>query len=321
METWTWLHLNNKNQTQSEEIITSLNLNNFTGILVEGDPERVAAFAKRAVNKGIKVQYWFWTLINTEPELRDTHPEWFNISRSGKSSLTHPPYVEYYKWLCPSKLEVQDHILERIKSLCEIDAISGIHLDYVRYPDVILPEAIQPNYGLKQPSETPQFDFCYCETCREQYKKISGIDPLQLEDPSQDPAWLDYRYDSVTNLVTRISSQVHASGKKLSAAVFPHPETALKLVRQDWTKWDLDAIYPMMYYNFYYKTSSWITKIFKDLKEIYSYSIPVIPGIYIPDMNELQFQQTLEIIRNTSAAGTAFFDYNSLVRKKFLNCK
>lgn len=43
----------------------------------------------------------------------------------------------------------------------------------------------------------------------------------------------------------------HAHGKKITAAVFATPSLARQLVRQAWDKWPVDAVFPMLYHNFY----------------------------------------------------------------------
>ncbi|MCK4344362.1 MAG: hypothetical protein KAX05_03680 [Bacteroidales bacterium] len=78
---------------------------------------------------------------------------------------------------------------------------------------------------------------------------VYGI--LLLEDPPSYQSWFQFRYDSVTNLVNQLSVITKERGKKLTAAVFPSPSIAKKLVRQEWTKWNLDAVFPMMYHNYY----------------------------------------------------------------------
>ena len=235
--------------------------------------EVIGTFCKAAREKGVKTNVWLWVLNNNDQQIAQAYPNWFNRSRDGDSSLTHPPYVEYYKWLCPNKIEVQEYLLAKIDEICNIENLNGIHLDYIRYPDVILPEAIQPRYGLDQKSEEAQYDFCYCDTCRNLFRQISGKDPLNVQDPSRDEAWLEFRLQSVNNLVERIAELVNNRKKELSAAVFPHPEIAVKLVRQDWTSWSLDAVFPMIYYKFYKKDLKWISKIVNDLKKVYQQPI------------------------------------------------
>lgn len=317
MEKWTWLSL--KDNESIKEIINSLVTLQFTGVHVSGSLGLIKTFSQQASESGLKTNAWYWVLINNDNETGRAHPDWFNISRAGNSSLTHPPYVGYYKWLCPNKIEVQEYLLQSLEEICAIGSLYGIHLDYIRYPDVILPAAIQPKYGLVQNSEEPQFDFCYCNTCRELFIQNSGKDPLSLKNPEQDPDWLNFRLQSLNNLVKRIADLVQARRKALSAAVFPHPEIAINLVRQDWTSWPLDAVFPMIYYNFYNKDLHWIARIIKDLKDDYQYKIPVYPGIYLPDMQSPELKKVVDLLASLNLPGFSLFDFNALQKKSYLN--
>jgi len=113
--------------------------------------------------------------------------------------------------------------------------------------------------------EYPEADYCYCPRCVGDFKAATGIDILAMDDPSTCQEWKQFRYDVVTRLVARIAEAVHAKGKKVSAAVFPGPEAyALKLVRQEWNKWPIDAFFPMNYNDFYLEPASWVGKVTKD---------------------------------------------------------
>ncbi len=64
-----------------------------------------------------------------------------------------------------------------------MNGLGSYHLDYIRYPDVILPVALWPKYNLVQDKEYPEFDFCYCDVCRDEFKNASGVDPKAIADP------------------------------------------------------------------------------------------------------------------------------------------
>ena len=96
--------------------------------------------------------------------------------------------------------------------------VNGIHLDYIRLPDVFLPEALRLRYGLERDREVykPEFDFCYCDTCRKGFKKDHGIDPLVIEYGSRHwYEWVSWRADRITDFVTRF----HKSVKDYDATV------------------------------------------------------------------------------------------------------
>ena len=54
----------------------------------------------------------------------------------------------------------EDHVA--VAHIVEMNAVDGVHLDYVRHCDVILPRGLWERYDLVQDIEHPEFDFCYC---------------------------------------------------------------------------------------------------------------------------------------------------------------
>ena len=109
--------------------------------------ERILPIAHQA---GLEVHAWMWSMILDEPNMIENHPDWFSISREGKPSHTDPAYVGYYKFMCPCHPEVQEFVGNNVAALAKIEDLDGIHLDYIRQPDVILAEALQPKYDIVQ---------------------------------------------------------------------------------------------------------------------------------------------------------------------------
>ncbi|MDZ7822535.1 MAG: hypothetical protein U5N26_12435 [Candidatus Marinimicrobia bacterium] len=89
---------------------------------------------------------------------------------------------EHYRWLCPSRKETEEYLRNRVAELAEIRGLAGVHLDFIRYPDAILPYGLHESRGVFQDKVYPRWDFCYCEVCREAFRERTGIDPLELED-------------------------------------------------------------------------------------------------------------------------------------------
>ena len=64
---------------------------------------------------------------NGDAWVQENHPEWFTVSRNLESSLEHPPYVGYYKWVCPSRgpVRVGGH---RLRAPVERPHLGGIRV-------------------------------------------------------------------------------------------------------------------------------------------------------------------------------------------------
>ncbi len=302
---WTWARVRaDWDQARRIQFLDEVVAAGITGLLClnGGDREMLALAAKRDV----QVHAWRWTLCR--PALAEEHPEWFVVSRKGESTAEKPPYVHYYRFLCPSREDVVDYLVDDYAEIAGRDGVAGVHLDYVRYPDVILPKALWAKYDLVQTEELPEFDFCYCDVCRAAFHKQAGVDPLELPDPPADPAWRQYRYDTVTRMVNRIADAVRARSSVVTAAVFPTPTIARTLVRQDWTRWKVDAVMPMVYNHFYEKDVAWIEGAVREGAEALDGARPLYAGLYVSALKDDEsLAAAVNGARSGGAAGIALF--------------
>jgi uncharacterized lipoprotein YddW (UPF0748 family) len=219
---------------------------------------------------------------NNNPKIK---PEWYAVNGIGVSALDKPAYVSYYHFVCPNHEEFCQYLEEMYGGIADIPEVDGIHLDYIRYPDVILARGLWKKYGLVMDREYPQFDYCYCNKCVADFKAKTGIDIKSVEDPSRIEEWKQFRYDLITNLVNRLAKMVHSKNKQINAAVFPGPNSiAKKIVRQEWDKWNIDAFFPMNYNDFYLEGTKWIGEMCKESVTALNSTKPVYSGMFIcPD--------------------------------------
>ena len=268
--------------------------------------ERLIPLAHAA---GLQIHAWMWTMPCNNEEIINQHPDWYAVNGKGEPAHLKPAYVDYYKFLCPCHPEVQDFIQTRVEALGKIEDLDGIHLDYVRLPDVILAEGLQPKYNLVQDREFPEFDYSYSDNCREQFKAQSGIDPLELENPSSNEEWRQFRYDSVSNLVNnKLVPIARKYNKTISAAVFPNWEN----VRQQWHTWDLDAFLPMLYQGFYNEDIDWIGEETQKALERLNHSKPIYSGLFIPQLDKDSLPTALESAKKGGAKGFCLFDHGAM---------
>ncbi|MGQ7868019.1 family 10 glycosylhydrolase [Sunxiuqinia sp. sy24] len=303
---WVWENPNKKEtEAELQEKYERFYDAGIRGMFFESDSEMHFRIAKKA---GLETHRWMWTMNRGEKSLLEAHPEWYAISRTGESCATNPPYVNYYRWLCPSKPEVQDYLREQVENVLQKDYVDGIHLDYVRYCDVILPVDLWQNYDIVQQEELPEYDFCYCETCRSNYKEMHGVDPLELEYPDQSLSWRNYRYDRITDIVNQASAIAHKHKKQITAAVFPTPEVARRIVRQDWTNWNLDGICPMIYHGFYREQVQWIGEAVKEGVHFLCGRFPLYAGLFLPNFKSTkELDNGIDYALKNGAAGVSLF--------------
>lgn len=236
--------------------------NGVTGVCINAgmDTEKIALAAKVAKKLGLEYHAWVPTIVQGGKDR-----SWYTVNRLGESAADKPAYVPYYTTLDPRNPNVKAFLVEKFKEIAAIPDVDYVQLDYIRYADVILARGLWDKYGLTMNGEYAKADYCYCPDCVAAFKQQSGIDITRVTDPSKIKEWAQFRCDAVTSLVNSIADAVHALGKKVSADVFPGPKSYAEwMVRQQWNKWKLDAVFPMNYNDFYMEPASWVGKVTKE---------------------------------------------------------
>ena len=279
---YAWMgHDSKKTDQELQSHFQDLKNKGIDGLMYNGgqDPETYSKVGKIVKSVGLEFHTWIPTMVQSNnPKLKY---EWYAVNGLGESAKDKPAYVDHYQFACPNREEVYDFLADLYGSVADIEEVDGIHLDYIRFPDVILARGLWDKYGLVMDREFPQFDYCYCDKCISDFEALSGINIKEVEDPSQVQEWKQFRYDLITKMVNRLTEVVHSKNKKINAAVFPGPGTAKKLVRQEWNKWNLDSFYPMNYNDFYLEGTEWIGEITKEEVTSLNGSKPVYSGLFI----------------------------------------
>ena len=301
---------------------------------------QIAECGKIAHEVGLEFHAWVPTSLQQN---RDS--TWYTVNRLGQSAYNpkNRAYVEYYATLDPHNPDVIQFFIDRYSKVAEIPEVDYVQLDYIRYADVILSEGLWDKYkntiehewrdAEGNVQEYPGADYCYCDDCVKDFKERTGIDIREAmakgEDVSKNKEWAQFRCDVVTNLVNKITEAVHAKGKKISADVFPGPAShAVKMVRQEWNKWNVDAFFPMNYNDFYLKPASWVGEITDE--EVKSTYKPVFSGLFIchdwqnkenlvdPENSGLLPSEIAEAVSgavNAGAAGVCLFTPESMTEE------
>lgn len=278
-----WLGGPGKSTDQElKDQFTDLKNKGIDGLMYNGGqkPETYRRVGKIAKEAGLEFHTWIPTMNQGKNPL--LQPDWYAINGKGESAYDNPPYVSYYRFLCPNREEVFQFLANMYGAVADVPEVDGIHLDYIRFPDVILARGLWDKYGLVMDREFPEYDYCYCDHCVADFKEKSGIDIKSVEDPSQVQEWKQFRYDLITTMVNRLVDEIHKKGKKVTAAVFPGPNSiAKKIVRQEWDKWNLDAVYPMNYNDFYLESPEWVGEVTKEGVTAIGNKIPLYSGLFI----------------------------------------
>jgi len=264
-----------------------------------------------ATAAGLEVHAWMWCMPCLLDDVIKTHPDWYNVNAKGESAVSKPAYVDYYKFLDPARVEVREFVRDTVRELAAIPGLTGIHLDYIRHPDAILPSGLWSKYGITQDKVYPPYDYGYTDYSRRIFKAKTGIDPMELPDPEANAAWLQYRLDSVVELVNDyLVPAAHAGGKTISAAVFPGPSLARTMVRQDWGRFKLDAFFPMLYHTFYEAGPEWVKQYTEEA--VRTVKQPVYSGLFVGPLDAAAFTRTIEMALEGGGAGVSIFDAGAM---------
>jgi uncharacterized lipoprotein YddW (UPF0748 family) len=203
---------------------------------------------------------------------------------------------------------VQQYLEQQVSDILAKDYIDGIHLDYVRYCDVVLPVNLWDNYKIEQTKELPEYDYCYCDVCRASFKEKYGIALSDIQYPEASLSWRLFRYNNISRVVNSLSAIAHKNNKLITAAVFPTPEVARRNVRQDWTNWNLDGVCPMIYHGFYKENVTWIGDAVNEGVHFLAGKFPLYAGLYLPDFkSDDELRQGIQVALKNGAAGVSLF--------------
>ena len=318
---WTWITANPERSDESyTEEFQKYKENGIDAVLIntETNPDLLSRLAPLATNEDLEVHAWMFTVTRPGDTVAQKNPEWYAVSRDGKSTFDEPPYVDYYKWLCPTREDSRNHILSLVEGLAKVEGVESVHLDYIRFSDIFLPIGLLPKYDLEQNEELAEFDFCYCDVCVAEFEKEHHKNPRDFENPAIDMEWKQFRLNKVKAIVDEAYEIAHENGKYLTAAVFPYPEMADHMVRQRWDKWNVDVVLPMIYHNFYNEEVDWIGfATGQGVKDLEGKNTELHTGIYLPDMSGEELEQAIIYARENGAKGAAFFDGGAFTDEHF----
>ena len=299
-----WVHGNDARLTPAD--VRRWKAAGITALVVDGTDANRARVLRWAKEAGLEAIAWMWTLNRPDDAEALTHADWYAVSAEGKSCFLPEdrPFVPYYQFLCPSSTEVRDYLCGRVPTGPETDAVQ---MDYIRLPDVVLPVALWETYGLDMSETLPPYDFCYCERCVSAF----GGNP----DPD-DPAWREARLRAVAETANGIAGAARAAGKPCGAAVFPTPRLSAEMVRQDWSRFDLDFAFPMTYASFYNEDEDWILDCVTEAREAVNGRFPIYPGLHLPDFEADGLEAFLPRLLSANPQGFCLFSHEELTPER-----
>ncbi|MGI6360558.1 MAG: glycoside hydrolase family 10 protein [Acholeplasmatales bacterium] len=163
---------------------------------------------------------WYHSLIWEE------HPEWRIVDINGSNVITGKPEKDEENLLFfdPANPEVREFLKEIYKEIIEYN-VTGLHLDYIRYPSG---------------NEYPEYSTGYTEYATSEFKELynvtGDIKILVKTEPTIYTKWNEYRLSKITSLVEEIHTIIREKDSKLilSMAVGPNAAYSKVNIMQDW---------------------------------------------------------------------------------------
>jgi len=192
--------------------------------------------------------------------------------------------------------------------------LSGIHLDYLRYPMTVpfIPGSRFMNYGLS---------YGYSKVNMERFKEWTGLEPLKgLNDDKDYAKWDDWRRKQLTSLARRIAKRLKEKSANLlvSAAVIPSAERAYTSMFQDWPYWLEDGILDYVVLMNYTRDNQLFKEITRSsLAQRQKGKVFVGIGLHLMQDEPEALLEQYKIVKGLSADGVALFSYDDL-NAKFL---
>ncbi len=165
------------------------------------------------------------------------------LDRGGNENFYYTANGNYWFFLNPNDRECRDLILNVYEELITNYDLDGLHLDYIRYPELNMVDG-------------GPYDFGYNQDIIDGFAKKTGIktDPRKLVEGSADhQKWVQYRCDIITSFVGEVYDLVNKLDKDLWLSGATYPDIALfkQTIFQDVVtfaeKGYFDELYSMSY--------------------------------------------------------------------------
>ena len=148
-------------ETEAEwrEKLANFSEHGLSDLFLSAEIEETIQVVEWAQDYSINIHAWVWTLNRPDDTTAAKNPEWYAVNRNGDNSYDYRAYVNYYQWLSPFSPGARQYITSKMISYADIPGLTSVHLDYVRYVDVILGADLQAKYDLVQDRQFAEYDY------------------------------------------------------------------------------------------------------------------------------------------------------------------
>lgn len=277
----------------------------------------LAYFCEKADQYDLNIHAWVnILLVWSKPELAwkknhfvNKYKSWFMVDKTNRSILQ--PTQEELKsrgiegrFLSPAIPGLRELYKLIVQDLINNYEISGVHLDYIRYPSQ---------------------DYGYHSYLRNNFKKQTGLDPIYLHKSrllveysdveKLKDEWNRFRMNSLDSLVSDISRITRAKDSiLLSAAVKPDPEIARTKYLQNWGGWLEEDIIDFVVVMNYASDQEEFVKITSKLNQL-EHQNRIWMGIGTYNQSPVVTDKQVTVSIMNDYPGIVLFSYQSILNK------
>ena len=225
----------------------------YRALVEAGGLDTLSELLRQAHAAGLRVHAW----VNVLSLARNREAPWLEtlgadavlVDKRGRSLLDYPnfdlpqPDRRYYRmgtpalYLDPASPGVAELVAATFAELLvRYPELDGLHLDYIRYPDV-LPFVPGTRFGVG-------LDFGYGAATRARFRNETGLEAPLGDSTRNANRWDDWRREKLTGLVASIAERGRTArpGVALSAAVWTWADRGYLALGQDWRRWLEDGL-------------------------------------------------------------------------------
>ncbi|MFB2936599.1 family 10 glycosylhydrolase [Aerosakkonemataceae cyanobacterium BLCC-F154] len=245
--------------------------------------------------QGMAVIPWFefGFMAPADSQIAQLYPDWILKRQDGSQIWNEGPHQRV--WMNPFHPEVQQFIESLI-----LEIVTKYDIDGIQFDD---------HFGF--PSQLG-----YDEYTVALYQQEHGGQPPP--DDFQDPEWVRWRADKITQYMQRIHRAIKQRKPKIVISVSPNPqEFSYKYFLTDWQRWEEQGLIEELVLQVYRNDlNRFIAEIERPEVEAARRRIPVaigiITGVKPQAVPMSQVIEQVEVARNWGFSGVSFFFYESL---------
>lgn len=215
---------------------------------VNGDYDALEGFVRIGHELGIEIHCWVenffvgYTSGNSyTSEIARKYADKLLLDKKGRNYFYYHENASFV-FLNPYDRECRDVVLSVYRKLVEKYDIDGIHLDYIRFPELNYIDGVS--------------DFGYNDDIIAGFREKTGItgDPHGFaKNSAEQKAWIDFRCGIISSFVKEVRDEVLSidPGLWISAATYPDVKSAHDNIFQDMSTWAkngwIDELFSMTY--------------------------------------------------------------------------